>query len=191
MESKPKLLAYGQRRFFLINRSLQFKVIFWVMFAVLLALLIIGYDLYQTFGRDVVQELMDPGLTVIFKHLVWVILIKMGVYMVAVAFLALYLSNKFAGPAYRIEKSAQLVGEGDLTHRARLRKGDEFLDLQDAFNVMVQSLQEKASKEAGLADRIGKQLEDLSRQPGLSPEVLQRIQGMKAEVSHIGSSFKV
>ena len=58
-----------------------------------------------------------------FKHVAVVTAVKMSLYLAAVAFIALLLSNKMAGPLYRFERSMETVSGGDLTHRVRLRKG--------------------------------------------------------------------
>jgi methyl-accepting chemotaxis protein len=193
MNASPRagLLASGQRRVFLVKRKMQIKVILLVLGAVGAAVALIGGDLYMAIGRDIVRDLMDPGLYGLFKHAALVTVLKMGLYMLAVAFLALLLSNKMAGPVYRFEASARTVAGGDLTHRVHLRKGDELMDLQEAFNGMLEALHKSASQDAALASRVAKQLEELSKAEGLSPSSLQRLKEIKTEVEHIGAGFRV
>lgn len=185
------LLASGQRRVFLVKRKMQVKIILMVLGAVGVAVALIGGDIYLAVGRDIVRDLMDPGLYGLFKHAALVTVIKMVLYLGAVAFLALLLSNKMAGPVYRFERSARTVSGGDLTHRVHLRKGDELMDLQDAFNGMMDALHKTASQDAALAARVSKQLDELAKAGGLPPAALQRLQELKTEVEHIGAGFKV
>jgi hypothetical protein len=42
-----------------------------------------------------------------------------------------------------------------------------------------------------LAARISRQLDDLSKTPGLPAETLQRLSEVKTEAAHIGSGFKI
>ncbi|MBI4395726.1 MAG: methyl-accepting chemotaxis protein [Elusimicrobia bacterium] len=180
-----------KRRILLIKKGLQAKFILMVLFSVFFAVVLIGWDFYSTFGRDIVRDLMDPGLYELFEKVSRVLLAKLVIYMTVVAIVAVFLSHKLAGPIYRFERSAKSVGEGDLTHRVHLRKGDELMELQDEFNGMVQSLQELVSKDHHLARRISKQLDDLMLTQTVSPDVLQRIKEIKAEVDHLSSGFKI
>jgi methyl-accepting chemotaxis protein len=186
-----RFLASGQRRVFLVKRTLQFKIIMLVLGAVTIAVGLIGFDIYWTVGRDIVRDLMDPGLYGLFQHAAVVTAIKISFYLLGVAFVALLLSNKMAGPVYRFEKSARSVAQGDLTHRVRLRTGDELIDLQNEFNAMLESLHTKASQDVALAARISRQLDDLSKVQGLPSDVLQRISELKTEVAHVGNGFKL
>jgi methyl-accepting chemotaxis protein len=190
-QTGKKFLASGQRRVFLVKRALQIKIILLVLGAVTIGVGLIGFDIYWTVGRDIVRDLMDPGLYGLFKHAALVTAIKISFYLVGIAFLALLLSNKMAGPVYRFEKSARSIAGGDLTHRVRLRTGDELIDLQNEFNAMLESLHQKASQDAALAARISRQMDDLSKASNLPPEALQRLSEMKTEVEHIGNGFKI
>jgi methyl-accepting chemotaxis protein len=187
----PRLLSNGQRRVFLVKRRLQLRIIFLVLGAVALGVFLIGLDVYRTIGQDIVRDLMDPGLYGLFKHVAVVTALKMFFYLGAVAFLALLLSNKMAGPLYRFERSMETVSGGDLTHRVHLRKGDELQDFQDAFNAMVEAVHRIASKDAALVSRVARQLEDISKADGLPAEALRRLGELKAEVEHITSGFKI
>lgn len=187
----PTPASAAPRRVFLVKRKMQVKIILLVTGAVALAVALIGGDIYWTVGRDIVRDLMDPGLYGLFKHTAVLTAVKMCFYLGGVAFLSLLLSNKMAGPVYRFERSADVVAGGDLTHRVKLRQGDELGDLQNAFNRMVESLQKKVSIDASLAARLSRQLDDLSRAEGLSPDATQRLKELKTEVDHLASGFKI
>jgi methyl-accepting chemotaxis protein len=187
----PSLLSSGQRRVFLIKRKLQIKIILLVLGAVAIGIGLIGFDIYWTVGRDIVRDLMDPGLYGLFKHAAVVTVVKISFYLVGVAFMALLVSNKMAGPVYRFERSAQTIAKGDLTYRVHLRTGDELIDLQDAFNGMMDSLHQKVSQDAALAARVARRLDELAKTPGLPPESIQRLGELKTEVEHLGSGFKI
>jgi methyl-accepting chemotaxis protein len=180
-----------KRRLFLVKRKMQLRIIFLVTGAVALAVALIGTDIYLTIGRDIVRDLMDPGLYGVFKHAAAVTVVKMAVYLAVVAFLAMLLSHKMAGPVYRFERSAAAVSGGDLTHRVHLRRGDDMGDLQEAFNAMVESLQKKAAGDAALAGRLSRALEELSKKEGLPPDLLRRLQDLKADAGRLSSGFKV
>lgn len=52
----------------------------------------------------------------------------------------IYLSHRMAGPLYRFEKSLNEVANGDLVYRIRLRKTDQFMELQDSLNGFIKSM---------------------------------------------------
>jgi methyl-accepting chemotaxis protein len=161
-----------------------------VLSSVFLAVCLIGWDIYYTFGRDIVRDLMDPGLYELFLDVNKVLAAKIILYMAVVAIVAVFISHRLAGPIYRFERSTESVAQGDLTHRVQLRKGDELFDLQDRFNEMIESLQNRVLKDRSLAQRLSKQIDDLTRSPGLSPDALKRLQEIKSEIDHLTADFK-
>jgi methyl-accepting chemotaxis protein len=88
----------------------------------------------------------------------------LAVVTMAIALITVFFSHKIAGPIYRIEKSFEQVGSGDLTVKTRLREHDQLAPLAEDVNGMVQSLNLtlRASSSA-LAEikRCGKDLEAL------------------------------
>ncbi len=51
--------------------------------------------------------------------------------------LTLYLTNRLAGPLYRLDKAIGGIASGDLSQRIVLRKGDELRDLAEQINASV------------------------------------------------------
>ncbi len=174
----------------IIKKGLQSKFILLVMISILLAVCLIMGDIYYLFGRDVVSDLMDPGLYELFLNNNKVLLAKLVIYLVVVGVVTVFLSHKLAGPIYRFEQSAKVVGGGDLTYRVHLRKGDELMDLQDEFNRMLESLQGRVVKDRHLAEKISRALNELVQGKSVSPELVSRLKEIKTEVDSITNSFK-
>ena len=57
--------------------------------------------------------------------------------------LALFLPQRIAGPLFRIQKSLQTIGSGDLSEQVALRKNDIFQDLASTVNDSAAGLREK------------------------------------------------
>lgn len=180
-----------RRHIFVVKRGLQMKFIVLVLGCVSVGVSMMGWDIYQTFGRDIVRDLMDPGLYELFHKIGYVLLVKVFLYLLAVTAAAVYLSHKLAGPIYRFERSARVVAEGDLTHQVHLRKGDELMDLQEEFNAMVSSLREKVSGDADLAKKISKKLGTLSEAKTPAPDVLKHLKEIRAEVDCLTRGFRI
>jgi methyl-accepting chemotaxis protein len=57
--------------------------------------------------------------------------------------LALFLPQKLAGPIYRVQKSLEVIAEGNLTEHVVLRKNDALMDLADSVNETTAGLRTK------------------------------------------------
>ncbi len=60
----------------------------------------------------------------------------LGLILGSIAF-TFYLTNRLAGPLYRLDRVVQAVAAGDLSQRILLRKGDELQDLAEQINASV------------------------------------------------------
>jgi hypothetical protein len=56
---------------------------------------------------------------------------------------AVRFSNRLVGPLYRFKQTMQTIAGNEPVPLIRLRRGDFLLDMQDEFNAMIQSLQER------------------------------------------------
>ena len=187
MTDAPKF----QRRTVLIKRSLQLRYIGMVFASVLLASIIVGGDIYITMSRMMLSE--NPGLAPAFAQFDAIILVKIALYLAIILLISLFVSHRFAGPVYRFEKSAQLVAQGDLTHRVSLRAGDELVELQDEFNAMIGSLQALIRKDRNLASRLAERVDAALRKlaPGEASALREDLASLKVELEHLTASFKV
>lgn len=116
---------------------------------------------------------------------------KLIIFILAVAFASIFVSHKIAGPIYRFEKEAKAIGEGDLTVKFKLRKGDELKELADALEKMGGALRNKIKDALESAGELSGGLEKLV---GESTEERRIISNLKASLSRFEknfSSFKV
>jgi len=171
-----------KRGIVIIKKGLQAKFIAIVLVSVILSISLILGDLYYTFGRDVVADLMDPGLYELFVQINKVLVAKLLIYLVVVAVVTVFMSHKLVGPIYRFEKSTEVVAGGDLTYRVKLRKGDELLELQDSFNKMVESLQARVAKDREIAQKIASQVDAVGG---------ARAADIKADLARLTQDFKI
>lgn len=169
---------------------MQLKFVLLVSVFVLIAITAIGVDFYFHFGREV-QNFMDPSLYELFRSDSYIFLLKLALYMVGVTIFAVLASHKLAGPVYRFERSARTVASGDLTHRVRLRVGDEMEDFRDEFNVMTESIQRLVSQDAHVAMRVSKHLAELINGPHVGADLKHRLEQVKADVDHLHKGFKL
>lgn len=181
---------HPKRKAVFVKHRFQARYISWVAAFVLLAVISIGVDFYFHFGREV-QNFMDPSLYELFKSGTYIFIFKLILYMVAVILFAIIGSHRLAGPIYRFERSARVVGSGDLTHRVETRRGDDMAELRDEFNTMVDSLHRLVSTDANLAARVGKQVDEVLTNKHLPPDVAAKLNQIRAELDLLHKGFKI
>ena len=181
-----------RRKNFLIKKSFQFS--FLGSFIVLLAVesfLIVSLFLYlsrDTLTTGYVDSILRVDQTRHFFFIPFVLLtliVVLGLTMTGMIVFVL-LSHRLAGPFYRFEKTLEQVEGGDLTPRVHLRKNDQFVELEDALNRFVDSLNRRIGG-------IQKDVEELKtlltrkEDPSLLDKVGQKIDGIIQQIKH----FKV
>jgi methyl-accepting chemotaxis protein len=67
-------------------------------------------------------------------------------FLVATVFVTLYVSHKIAGPLYRLGKSVESIGQGNLKLRISLRRRDQLADFAYQLDQMTQNLSERVRK---------------------------------------------
>ncbi len=191
-DSKPGTI---RRRIIIIKRALQMKYVLLVFMAVLFTVTLVSLDLYYIMGKIYSEQLGNENLHAVILGSARLLAIHLPIYFAVVIVAAIFISHKFAGPIFRLEKVAEAMSKGDLTVKAVLRDGDELFDTAEHINLMIELLRQKLMKEKHLSDRIALRLEEISgklENRSLSPEsAAAQIQDILIEVRHIASDFKV
>lgn len=186
-----------KRRIIVIKRALQFKYIGIVILGMMLAALVVGFDVYFTMANEL-TALNDPEVLAAWTRINRLMVFKLIFLVVVIGVISLFMSHKFAGPVFRLERSAQIVSDGDLTHRVFLRAGDELTELRDAFNTMVESIHQQVKKDREASQEIRRKLEEISTRlntGGLGPQETQALARelalLKEKAGQITAPFKV
>ncbi|MBI5875009.1 MAG: HAMP domain-containing protein [Deltaproteobacteria bacterium] len=83
------------------------------------------------------------------------IIIALAIGIVMAFVMAVFFPHRIAGPLYRMERELkERVGDGDLTVKFSLRKGDEVGELADALNIMIEKLKLKIGKIKAASDEL-------------------------------------
>ncbi|MEF3279528.1 MAG: methyl-accepting chemotaxis protein [Elusimicrobiota bacterium] len=136
MENKQQF----QRKTIIVKGNLQYRYMFIISFTSLVAFMLVALDILWSVHKVVtLHPAMIPLLDEIFSNIP-IMMFKLLIYIFIVIIASAVISHKIAGPIYKFEKSCQKIAEGDLTHRVYLRKGDSLIELQDAFNNMMEKL---------------------------------------------------
>lgn len=60
-----------------------------------------------------------------------------------IIYLGILTAHRVAGPHIQLQNTCKRIEEGDLDHRLTFRGGDRLEDVEDAFNSMIETLQER------------------------------------------------
>ncbi len=183
-----------RRRIILIKRALQMKYVMMVFFSVLITATLVSLDLYYVLGKLYIQQAGNENVEHIMRGGIRLLAIHIPIFLVIVVILSIFISHKFAGPLFRLEKVAEAISKGDLTVKAVLREGDELMDTAEHINRMIELLRQKLLRERNLSDRIAQKLTEIRDKTGrgaLTPQqTAEQLSDLLLEVQHIASDFK-
>lgn len=193
--SPSSLSSPIRRKIILIKRTLQTKYVILVLSSVLLTVTIVALDFYYVFGKLFVKEFGDMNLAPIFKNATILLAAHLSVYLLVVVILSIFISHKFAGPVFRLEKVSEAIAKGDLTARIVLRQGDELFETAEQMNHMIISLREKIQRDLHLSVRIAEKINSIAQQSQnnqlSSEKLVNELHDILLEIKHIGSGFKL
>ncbi len=136
-----------KRRTIFIKKNLQIRYMMLMIMSVLCGLAIMTFELTATLNElfDAYPVLVQP----IYDEFVPVatsFFYKIAIYLLFVVLISAILSHKMAGPVYRFEQTCKAIAKGDFSQRVHLRKGDQFVELQDEFNKMMDRVEAEINK---------------------------------------------
>ncbi len=140
-----------------IKTRMQLRLLFKIMFIALLAAGINSIFFYFFSNQEIGQSLRQFHINAktFVDFLIPGILIAFTISIVITFIISIFSPHRIAGPIYRIEKIVrEEIGEGNLNTTFRLRKGDEFEDLANALNRMVDKLKMKIEHIRNLTDEL-------------------------------------
>jgi HAMP domain-containing protein len=145
-----KRTGRNQRRLrnFLLNPRFQAKTIFWIVLSGL-TMFVVCSSVFYVFVRENYQLLVDLAPMTddvraqLYRELHQILLLLGGFAVVFLAFMAmigLVISHRTAGPLYRIKRVIEEVALGNPSARIHLRPNDDFQDVAESFNKMMDAL---------------------------------------------------
>ena len=137
----------ARRNTIFIKKGLQLRYMILIMLSVLCGLAIMTFELTATLSDlfDTHPVLMQPIYDEFF-HIAASFFYKIVIYLLFVAVISAFLSHKMAGPVYRFEQVCKAIAKGDFSQRVHLRQGDQFVELQNDFNAMMDRVEAEINK---------------------------------------------
>lgn len=188
-----------RRKNFFINKELQGKYVF-VFFSFMLAgavllMLVFGLLSADTLTIEYKDSSIHVGQTplVLFKEMLkayWIFLFAGG-FLVAVY--TVFLTHRFAGPAFRFERTLEEMINGDFSLDVRVRRKDELKGIEVMINRLNRMLSKNMGEMKGLAADVEEALSGLSseaRHPKAA-EGLERASASNKRLIEILNGFKL
>lgn len=136
----------------IINPSYQFRYIFWLTSSGL-ALVAVNSIIAFSYIKENYVTLVELGpmtdeaksqMYLELRHLMIALGITSLAFIGVVGALGIFLSHRTAGPLYHFKRVFDEIQRGRTQQRVRLRPGDEFHEVAESFNQMMDSLKPRA-----------------------------------------------
>jgi len=177
------------KRVYMIKRAWQMKYIVLVCASIIVVSAMSLWHMYFEFSQ--LKDSITPEFAKTLASVQLGIVVRQVIFTFIVLVLAVIFSHTFAGPIFRVERSCEEVGRGDLTARIKLRKDDDLTDLKEAFNQMTASLQSKLKADQDLVQDLASRLEQMTKSSNLQSHDSELLKGIKNDLGKIGSQFKI
>ncbi|MBN1595894.1 HAMP domain-containing protein [candidate division FCPU426 bacterium] len=148
-----------RRKNYLINKEFQIRYIIRILFGIIVMALIVAFTVYYTTWVRIMDAFYNvpqiaSQFAPLFHSMNQQLVLVLILFLVVFAVVSIFVSHSIAGPMYRFEKTLQAIQEGDLTLNIGLRKSDEFRNLAECVNNMINTLRISMSKNKRLTEEI-------------------------------------
>lgn len=179
----------NRRKNYFIKREFQSKFILRFCALVVLGSIISAVFLYQFSRGTVTTTFVNSRLSIvstadyILPALFGSSLLTIVLISIATAVVVMYLSHRIAGPLFKIERSVEEIGAGDLTVKIKLRSTDEIAKMADCFNELTKNLNSRLLELKLKSDDLGKQIDNLTALSGTEASLPPQVQDALKELS--------
>ena len=191
--AEPHAGGPHQRRLrnYLLDSSLQLRFASYLVFVAAAIAAGLGWLLWNAYsessrlvalGDPRVDDALASALAHEDRHRMAWLAVALVVVVLFLAFFAVVITHRVAGPALFLARVCRGVGEGKLARPRPLRRHDLLVDLADEVTLMIEMLREKEVQEEEALKAATARL----RHPGATPaerevaEVLERLAGEKS-----------
>jgi methyl-accepting chemotaxis protein len=188
-----------RRRNYFIKKRFQTKFILRFCALVVLGSVISGVILYLLSRGTVTTAFVNSRLSIvntadyILPALIGSGLVSIVLISIATAIVVMYLSHRIAGPLFRIEKSAEEIGSGNLAFKIWLRSTDEITRMADGLNKMTENLRKSLLEIKSQSDDLGKRMDSLialcRNKPSLPQEIQDALEALNTKKSELNKAI--
>ncbi len=180
-----------RRRKFLVKTTFQFKYAGLLIFAILFVVAVVGWNLYYEAGSILLDKTRSGDIVDLVSAYNHMLLRGLPMILLVIVVVSIFISHEVAGPLVHLEKSMARIGQGDLTEKITLRKGDEFKEIALLFNDMTGGIKQIVIKDREHLQRIIFKMEDLKNKIGQGVAKPEEIEELVKELKAVGMDYKV
>ena len=172
-------MASYKRTIYLINPKFQIKFSLFVTSLVVISSLIYPVVIYETYTR-IIESINDPvinqNLVQSKASLIQLLILFQLIFTLLVFIICIFQSHKIAGPIYKLQKFLKDLREGSSHSKLTFRKGDNFKELADDYNLAIDTVNRTIYERTQQLDQLGQFVSDqMNNSEGESKEVLNEI----------------
>ncbi len=179
----------NKRKNYFIKKGFQTNFILKFCVLVVLGSVISGLILYLFSRGTVTTAFVNSRLSIvstanyILPALIGSGLVAIVLISIATAFVVMYLSHRIAGPLFKIEKSINEIGSGDLTLKIKLRSADEITRTAERLNEMTENIRKNLLEINRKSDELGGGMDNLAALCRENPSLPREIQDVSKGLS--------
>jgi len=134
---------YKRKQYF-IHKKIQIKyalltISLLVLYTIILLMAIFAPYIMALFSDLPLSQKSEAAEVLLLLHkYIWP---GIGLVIILFGVLSIFITHKLAGPVFVFERMTRNIAAGDLTVRAKLRRGDDLRDLEKNFNQMADNLE--------------------------------------------------
>lgn len=179
-------MAGYKRTIYLVDPKFQLKFAFFVTSLVFLCSLIYPIVIYEVYEKiiNLAQQNglaeASQNLAVAKSELMQLLILFQLIFTTIVFIVCIFQGHKIAGPLFKLKKFFKSIREGNSTEKLFFRKGDNFKDVAEAYNLAMEvvnrSLLTKDQKAEEIAQLVSKALgEENSIDKDLANSILRKV----------------
>jgi len=179
---RRKLLNYS------VKSGLQIRLLLKVLSIVAVGVGLMAVVFYFYSNREITESYRQFHIHAknFLDYLLPAVILSLVLAFLCAIAITLFFPQKIAGPLYRIERDLkEKVGNGDLTVRFILRKGDDVKDLAEAINISLERLRDKVK----MIQQPAKELESVITD--MQGKVDKEIERLTKEINRALQEFRV
>lgn len=181
-------MAAYKRTIYLINPSFQIKFSLFVTSLVFISSLIYPAVIYETYTR-IAESITDPILKQKLLQskldLIQLLVLFELIFTTLVFVICIFQSHKIAGPLYKLQRFLRELREGSSQRKLVFRKGDNFKELADEYNLAADTINRTMHERTQKLDDLLKQISNKINESQGDQKVI--LNELLIEVSNIKS----
>lgn len=176
--------SYKRKNYF-IKKDFQTRFILKFCLLVLVGVFISAVLLFF-FSRDTLTSsfqqsrlIVENTSLAILPAILYTSLITLAWLSVATVFVTLFISQRIAGPMFRLERELKEIGQGDLTKKVVFRRKDQTAELARCINDVAAGLREKV---VDIRTEVGRILETV-RETNAPQEIMEGLEHLQKKIT--------